>query len=47
MKPIALDDRGMAYVQLHIAPLDGRKMETHDFLLDTGATTTRVFPKVF
>ncbi|MCL2015511.1 MAG: retroviral-like aspartic protease family protein, partial [Defluviitaleaceae bacterium] len=46
MKPVALDKRNMAYVEVHIAPLDGRKMATTPFLLDTGATWTSL-PKKF
>ena len=46
MRPIPLTENGAAYVQVHIAPLDGRQMATHTFLLDTGATTTSI-PKSF
>ena len=46
MKPIKLRADGAAFVDVHIAPLDGRQMETEPFLLDTGATSTSI-PKSF
>ena len=46
MRPIPLTENGAAFVTLHIAPLDGRKMVSQRFLLDTGATQTSI-PKKF
>jgi len=46
MIPVKLLPNGTAFVSIHIAPLGGREMATHTFLLDTGATRTTI-PKYF